>query len=124
MMLRWVKVAEVGDTEFFVDEQVDKFIFQAENEKIMKKGGKPAKARSLLLGITKSALSTDSFISAASFQETTRVLTEAAMSGRVDYLRGLMENVILGRLIPAGTGYRFYRNVKLKDENDEDEIPF
>jgi DNA-directed RNA polymerase subunit beta' len=116
MMLRWVKVEEVGDTEFLVDEQVDKFVFQAENEKVMKRGGKPAKARPLLLGITKSALSTDSFISAASFQETTRVLTEASLYGKVDYLRRLKENIIMGRLIPAGTGYKYYRNVELKEE--------
>jgi len=116
MMLRWVKVEEVGDTEFLVDEQVDKFVFQEENEKVMKKGGKPAKARALLLGITKSALSTDSFIAAASFQETTRVLTEASLYGKVDYLRRLKENIIMGRLIPAGTGYKFYRNVELKEE--------
>ena len=116
MMLRWVKVEEVGDTEFLIDEQVDKFVFQAENEKVMKKGGKPAKARPLLLGITKSALSTDSFISAASFQETTRVLTEASLYGKVDYLRRLKENIIMGRLIPAGTGYKHYRNVELKEE--------
>jgi DNA-directed RNA polymerase subunit beta' len=116
MMLRWVKVEEVGDTEFLVDEQVDKFIFQEENEKVMKKGGKPAKARPLLLGITKSALSTDSFIAAASFQETTRVLTEASLYGKVDYLKRLKENIIMGRLIPAGTGYKFYRNVELKEE--------
>jgi DNA-directed RNA polymerase subunit beta' len=82
----------------------------------MKKGGKPAKARSLLLGITKSALSTDSFISAASFQETTRVLTEASLYGKVDYLRRLKENIIMGRLIPAGTGYKHYRNVELKED--------
>ena len=116
MMLRWVKVEEVGDTEFLIDEQVDKFVFQAENEKVIKKGGKPAKARPLLLGITKSALSTDSFISAASFQETTRVLTEASLYGKVDYLRRLKENIIMGRLIPAGTGYKHYRNVELKEE--------
>ncbi len=115
-MLRWVKVEEVGDTDFLIDEQVDKFIFQEENEKVMKKGGKPAKARPLLLGITKSALSTDSFIAAASFQETTRVLTEASLYGKVDYLRRLKENIIMGRLIPAGTGFKFYRNVVLKDE--------
>ncbi|MGC8891994.1 MAG: DNA-directed RNA polymerase subunit beta' [Candidatus Saccharicenans sp.] len=115
-MLRWVKIEEVGDTEFLVDEQVDKFKFQEENEKVMKKGGKPAKARPMLLGITKSALSTDSFIAAASFQETTRVLTEAALYGKVDYLRKIKENVIMGRLIPAGTGFRYYRNVMLKEE--------
>jgi DNA-directed RNA polymerase subunit beta' len=115
-MLRWVKVEEVGDTEFLVDEQVDKFIFQEENEKVIKKGGKPAKARPLLLGITKSALSTDSFISAASFQETTRVLTEASLYGKVDHLRSLKENIIMGRLIPAGTGYKYYRDVEIKEE--------
>ncbi len=117
-MLRWVKVEEVGDTEFLIDEQVDKFIFQEENEKVIKKGGKPAKARPLLLGITKSALSTDSFISAASFQETTRVLTEASLYGKVDHLRSLKENIIMGRLIPAGTGYKFYRDVEIKEEDE------
>ncbi|MBP1769198.1 MAG: DNA-directed polymerase beta' subunit, partial [Candidatus Aminicenantes bacterium] len=129
MMLRWVKVEEVGDTDFLIDEQVDKFVFQSENEKVMKKSGKPAKARPLLLGITKSALSTDSWISAASFQETTRVLTEACLYGKVDYLRRLKENIIMGRLIPAGTGYKFYRNVELKEEmqpllpeKEEDEV--
>lgn len=115
-MLRWVKIEEVGETEFLVDEQVDKFKFQEENAKILEKGGKPAKARPLLLGITKSALSTDSFIAAASFQETTRVLTEAALYGKVDYLRKIKENVIMGRLIPAGTGFPYYRNVILKTE--------
>ena len=119
-MLRWVKVEEFGDTEFLVDEQVDKFVFQEENKKVIKKGGKPAKARPLLLGITKSALSTESFISAASFQETTRVLTEASLYGKVDHLRRLKENIIMGRLIPAGTGYRFYRNVELKAEKEEE----
>jgi DNA-directed RNA polymerase subunit beta' len=120
-MLRWVKVEEVGDTEFLVDEQVDKFVFQTENRKIIEKGKKPAMARPLLLGITKSALSTDSFISAASFQETTRVLTEASLYGKVDHLRRLKENIIMGRLIPAGTGYKFYRNVELKGEKEEEE---
>ncbi|MCK4363355.1 MAG: DNA-directed RNA polymerase subunit beta', partial [Candidatus Aminicenantes bacterium] len=119
-MLRWVKVEEFGDTEFLVDEQVDKFVFQEENEKVIKKGKKPAKARPLLLGITKSALSTESFISAASFQETTRVLTEASLYGKVDHLRRLKENIIMGRLIPAGTGYKFYRNVELKAEKEEE----
>ena len=119
-MLRWVKVEEVGDTEFLVDEQVDKFQFQAENEKIIAKGGKPAKARPLLLGITKSALSTDSFIAAASFQETTRVLTEASLYGKVDHLRRLKENIIMGRLIPAGTGYKYYRDVEIVEEKEEE----
>ncbi|MFC2158433.1 DNA-directed RNA polymerase subunit beta' [Acidobacteriota bacterium] len=119
-MLRWVKVEEVGDTDFLVDEQVDKFDFQEENEKYIADGGRPAKARPLLLGITKSALSTDSFIAAASFQETTRVLTEASLYGKVDYLRRLKENIIMGRLIPAGTGSRFYSDVEIVEEKEEE----
>jgi len=115
-MMRWVKVEEVGDTEFLLDEQVDKFRFREENERAKAGGGKPAAARPLLLGITKASLATDSFISAASFQETTRVLTEASIRGAVDHLRGLKENVIMGRLIPAGTGLEFYRNFKLLSE--------
>src|SRR5881396_192068 len=99
-MMRWIKVEDVGDTEFLVDEQVDKFRFQEENLRVKNNGGKPASGRPLLLGITKASLSTESFISAASFQETTRVLTEASISGKIDYLRGLKENVIMGRLIP------------------------
>jgi DNA-directed RNA polymerase subunit beta' len=118
-MMRWIKVEDVGDTEFLVDEQVDKFRFQEENERVKKSGGKPASGRPLLLGITKASLSTESFISAASFQETTRVLTEASISGKIDYLRGLKENVIMGRLIPAGTGLEFYRNVELVPEETE-----
>jgi len=115
-MLRWVKVEEVGDTDFLIDEQVDKFMFQDENQKVIERGGKPAKARPLLLGITKSALSTDSFIAAASFQETTRVLTEASIYGKTDRLRSLKENIIMGRLIPAGTGYKYYRDVELAED--------
>jgi DNA-directed RNA polymerase subunit beta' len=116
-MLRSVRVTRVGDTDFLVDEQVDRFRFMEENEKVVNRGGEPADGTPLLLGITKASLSTDSFISAASFQETTRVLTEAAIAGRVDYLRGLKENVIVGRLIPAGTGMPVYREVYLeKDE--------
>ncbi|MBI1746823.1 MAG: DNA-directed RNA polymerase subunit beta' [Acidobacteria bacterium] len=114
-MMRWIKVEDVGDTEFFLDEQVDKFKFYSENERVLAEDGKAAVGRPLLLGITKASLSTDSFISAASFQETTRVLTEAAISGKVDYLRGLKENVIVGRLIPAGTGMEQYRNFKLAE---------
>ena len=121
-MMRWIKVEDVGDTEFLVDEQVDKFRFQEENERVKKSGGKPASGRPLLLGITKASLSTESFISAASFQETTRVLTEASISGKIDYLRGLKENVIMGRLIPAGTGLEFYRNVELISEEPEPTI--
>src|SRR5215210_1077944 len=116
-MLRWVKIREVGDTDFLLDEQVDRFRFQDENERVRSLDGEASQADPLLLGITKASLSTDSFISAASFQETTRVLTEAAISGRIDYLRGLKENVIMGRLIPAGTGMEFYRNVRVdRDE--------
>jgi DNA-directed RNA polymerase subunit beta' len=116
-MLRWVKIKEVGDTDFLLEEQVDRFRFTDENERVNKDDGEVAQAEPLLLGITKASLSTDSFISAASFQETTRVLTEAAISGRIDYLRGLKENVIMGRLIPAGTGMEYYRNVDV--ERDE-----
>ena len=112
-MLRWLKVEDVGDTEFLIDEQVDKFRFDEENERVITEGGRPATGRPLLLGITKASLSTDSFISAASFQETTRVLTEASISGKVDYLRGLKENVTMGRLIPAGTGFEYYRHVTI-----------
>ena len=112
-MMRWVRVEDVGDTEFLVDEQVDKFRFMEENERVIGNGGHPAKAQPLLLGITKASLSTESFISAASFQETTRVLTEAAISGKIDYLRGLKENVTMGRLIPAGTGFWWYRHVAI-----------
>jgi DNA-directed RNA polymerase subunit beta' len=115
-MMRWVKVEEVGDTSFLLEEQVDKFRFREENDRVIGDGGRPATGRPLLLGITKASLSTDSFISAASFQETTRVLTEAAVAGKVDYLRGLKENVIMGRLIPAGTGLERYRNIELLTE--------
>ncbi|MCU1310863.1 MAG: DNA-directed polymerase beta subunit, partial [Candidatus Angelobacter sp.] len=118
-MMRWVKVEDVGDTTFLLEQQVDKFRFREENEKVITNGGKPATGRPLLLGITKASLSTDSFISAASFQETTRVLTEASINGAVDHLRGLKENVIVGRLIPAGTGMEYYRNVKLAPELEE-----
>ncbi len=115
-MMRWVKVEDVGDTGFLLEEQIDKFRFREENDRIIADGGRPATGRPLLLGITKASLSTDSFISAASFQETTRVLTEAAVAGKVDYLRGLKENVIMGRLIPAGTGLERYRNIELLTE--------
>jgi len=115
-MMRWIRVEEVGDTDFLLEEQVDKFRFKEENERVIAEDGRPARGEPLLLGITKASLSTDSFISAASFQETTRVLTEASISGKVDYLRGLKENVIMGRLIPAGTGMEHYRNVKLKSD--------
>jgi DNA-directed RNA polymerase subunit beta' len=118
-MLRWVKVEEVGDTNFLLEQQIDRFRFNAENQRVLIEGGRPAIGRPLLLGITKASLSTDSFISAASFQETTRVLTEASINGSVDTLRGLKENVIVGRLIPAGTGMMYYRNVQLSPELEE-----
>ena len=112
-MMRWVKIEDVGDTEFLVEDVVDRFRFMEENERVLAQGGMAAKGRAMLLGITKASLSTDSFISAASFQETTRVLTEASISGKVDYLRGLKENVTMGRLIPAGTGFDFYKGVRI-----------
>ena len=103
----------MGDTHFLVDDQVEKIVFDEENARVIKEGGKPAVAEPLFLGITKASLITDSFISAASFQETTKVLTQAAVAGKVDYLRGLKENVIMGRLIPAGTGLSKYRQLEL-----------
>jgi DNA-directed RNA polymerase subunit beta' len=109
-MLRKVRIEDAGDTSFLIGEQVDRFAFAKENEAVISRGGKPATARPILLGITKASLTTDSFISAASFQETTRVLTEASITGAVDDLVGLKENVIMGRLIPAGTGMAEYRN--------------
>jgi DNA-directed RNA polymerase subunit beta' len=118
-MLRRVRIEEVGDTDFVVGELVDRFVFQEENDKVVEGGGRPATAKPILLGITKASLSTDSFISAASFQETTRVLTEAAISGKVDDLRGLKENVIVGRLIPAGTGLLLYARSELQPLGDE-----
>ena len=107
-MLKKVSITDPGDTTFLVDEQVDKAEFKDENARIIAEGGQPAQAHSLVLGITQASLTTSSFISAASFQETTKVLTEAALRGKMDNLRGLKENVIVGRLIPAGTGYREY----------------
>jgi DNA-directed RNA polymerase subunit beta' len=112
-MLRKVVITDPGDTEFLFNEQVDKIRFRRENERVMKEEGRPAEASPLLLGITKASLTTESFISAASFQETTRVLTEAASEGKVDYLRGFKENVIMGHLIPAGTGCQAYRDIKV-----------
>jgi len=123
-MLRKVRIKDVGDTNFLPGEQVDKQFFELENQKIMQTGGAPATAEGLLLGITKASLSTESFISAASFQETTKVLTEASISGRVDFLRGLKENVIMGRLIPAGTGLMKYKYLHARVHADEEaEMP-
>jgi len=118
-MLRWVRVEDVGDTNFLLEQQIDRFRFNEENERVLAEGNRPAIGRPLLLGITKASLSTDSFISAASFQETTRVLTEASINGAIDGLRGLKENVIVGRLIPAGTGLEYYRSVELSPELEE-----
>ena len=112
-MLKRVKIKEVGDTHFLVDDQVEKFVFEEENARVVKEGGKPAVGEPLFLGITKASLITDSFISAASFQETTKVLTQAAVAGKVDNLKGLKENVIMGRLIPAGTGLSKYKQLEL-----------
>jgi DNA-directed RNA polymerase subunit beta' len=127
-MLRWVRVKDVGDTDFLIGEQVEKHIFDAENARMAESGKNPAMAEEMLLGITKASLSTESFISAASFQETTKVLTEAALSGKTDRLRGLKENVIMGRLIPAGTGLPRYRNLGIQVESDgveaEEEVTF
>jgi len=112
-MLRQISVKDPGDTNFLLGEHVEKWRFEEENNKVMTRGGKPATAEPLLLGITKASLSTESFISAASFQETTKVLSDAAVAGRVDFLKGLKENVIMGRLIPAGTGLKQYRSLEV-----------
>jgi DNA-directed RNA polymerase subunit beta' len=113
-MLRKVRITEAGDTSFLWGEQVDKLEFEAENEAVEKKGGKPAEASPVLLGITKASLETDSFLSAASFQDTTRVLTEAATRSKIDNLRGFKENVIMGHIIPAGTGFERHRKASLR----------
>lgn len=118
-MLRKVKIKNPGDTSFLEGDVVDKFVFKEENLKVVEKGGKPATAEPVFYGITKASLSTDSFISAASFQETTKVLTQAAIEGKIDFLRGLKENVIVGRLIPAGTGLQRYRNIDFDIEGEE-----
>lgn len=109
---------EPGDTPFLARQEVDKVRFQETNEQTLAKGGRPAEAHPILQGITKAALSTESFIAAASFQQTTRVLTEAALAGKRDYLRGLKENVIIGHLIPAGTGSKYYRDMQLVMHSD------
>jgi DNA-directed RNA polymerase subunit beta' len=120
-MLRRVMIKEVGDSNFLVGEHVERHVFEEENERLENAGKQPAVAEPLLLGVTKASLSTEGFISAASFQETTKVLTQAAISGKTDFLRGLKENVILGRLIPAGTGLPRYRNIGIKVEGEEEE---
>jgi len=128
-MLRKVRITEPGDTMFLWGEQIEKMEFEGENERVEKMGGKPAEASPVLLGITKASLETESFLSAASFQDTTRVLTEASTRAKVDYLRGFKENVIMGHIIPAGTGFDYHRNVKLKhlvdlpEEPEQEEAP-
>ncbi len=122
-MLKRVKVTEPGDTSLLVGEQVERHIFEEENEKVLSEGKLPATAEPLLQGITKASLSTESFISAASFQETTKVLTGAAVEGKIDYLRGLKENVIMGRLIPAGSGFYKYMGVRPAAVEETQEAP-
>jgi DNA-directed RNA polymerase subunit beta' len=124
-MLRKVRVSDVADSTFISGESVDSHVFEEENARVLAEGGKPAQCEPVLLGITKASLSTQSFISASSFQETTKVLTEAALAGKTDILRGLKENVIMGRLIPAGTGLIKYKGFdievdNLDSEDDED----
>ena len=118
-MLRKVRITEPGDTTFLWGEQLEKLTFETENEKIEKMGGQPAEGQPVLLGITKASLETESFLSAASFQDTTRVLTDAATLGKVDTLRGFKENVIMGHIVPAGTGAELHRNVRLKPMIEE-----
>ena len=118
-MLKKVEIKEQGDTKFLFGELVDKIDLDIINENLKKEGKKPAVAERMLLGITKASLQTNSFISAASFQETTRVLTDAAIKGKVDYLKGLKENVIVGRLIPAGTGHTKIRWQKIAEAKDK-----
>jgi DNA-directed RNA polymerase subunit beta' len=118
-MLRKVKITDPGDTAFLWGDQIDKLDFERENAAVVQQGGKPAEATPVLLGITKASLETDSFISAASFQDTTRVLTEAATLGKVDRLRGFKENVIMGHLIPAGTGFPAVREIKLVELGEQ-----
>ncbi|VEN74809.1 DNA-directed RNA polymerase subunit beta' [Candidatus Desulfarcum epimagneticum] len=117
-MMRRFNVVKAGDTDFIVGEQVDRTRFEEINGQVVKKGGKPAVGEPLILGITKASLSTESFISAASFQETTKVLTDASIAGSSDYLAGLKENVIMGRIIPAGTGIESYRHVAIEHFKD------
>ena len=119
-MMKKVEIVNPGDTRFIYGQQVDKYRFHEENARVMKEGGQPAVARPMLLGITRASLKIDSFFSAASFQETTKVLTDAAIAGSTDALRGLKENVIIGHLIPAGTGMRQYKSIKLSDGEHED----
>ena len=124
-MLKKIRIENNGDTEFLPGTLVDALDFEEINEQLTAEGKEPAEGKQIMLGITKAALATNSFLSAASFQETTKVLTEAAIKVKVDPLIGLKENVIIGKLIPAGTGMKRYRNVKLDTEmNEFDELEF
>jgi len=118
--MKKVEIVAPGDTRFIYGQQIDKFRFHEENKRVLAEGGQPAIARPLLMGITRASLKIDSFISAASFQETTRVLTDAAIAGAVDALHGLKENVAIGHLIPAGTGMRQYKGIQLSDGEHDD----
>ena len=122
-MLRKVRITEAGDTTFLWGEQVDKVTFEEENERIEEMGGQPAEASPVLLGITKASIETESFLSAASFQDTTRVLTEAATLGKRDTLRGFKENVIMGHIIPAGTGFDGHRKLQLNPLAEPVDLP-
>lgn len=122
-MLKKIKVEESGDSDVLPGVSMNVLEFNDMNEKLLEEGKQPAEGKQVMLGITKASLATDSFLSAASFQETTKVLTEAAINGKVDHLIGLKENVLIGKLIPAGTGMKRYRSVRLNtDVNMEDEI--
>ena len=120
-MLRKVKITEPGDTDFLWGDQIERTTFNKANEQIIEQGGKPAEGEAVLLGITKASLETESFISAASFQDTTRVLTDAATLGKIDYLKGFKENVIMGHLIPTGTGFDCHRDTEIEFTVDEPE---
>jgi DNA-directed RNA polymerase subunit beta' len=122
-MLRRIKVVDPGDTDFLMGEQVEKWVFEERNEEALAQGKRPATGEPMLLGITKASLTTESWISAASIQETTKVLADAAVLGKVDHLRGLKENVIMGRLIPAGTGLDQYRELDMQIVGEEEALP-
>ena len=119
-MLKKVRVEEKGDSEFLPGTSVDALDFEEVNEQLVAEGKRPAEGKQVMLGITKASLATNSFLSAASFQETTKVLTNAAIEGKMDHLHGLKENLLIGHLIPAGTGNKMYRNVKLYNKQNED----
>ena len=125
-MLKRQRIEDPGDSTYLPGAQIDRLVIEKENKELEAAGKKPIVATDIILGITKAALATDSFLSAASFQETTKVLTEAAIKGKVDTLQGLKENVIIGKLIPAGTGFRCYGDVRLDVDQEEigDEISF